>query len=1550
MSRRIAGIAGCLLLGFASFAHGQSYAQQRTNIRAAIVELDSAQTAAGKPADYAPHAWYNLDSNLAVKPIGWNIYNPAASTQATQSILDRWSGFAVPGLNTPLTKSSGAYWEILLSDTSDTQLSNYDVLLLSAYGFTNLNSVERDKLRKFVDQGGTLWMDISAGTTFTGAEVNPGPLGFGSIVFPLPTANTFFDIFNPVVTSPYALTLGNFEQTRSDQWTFAKPIDLGSIGMGGTWWQMESWLETDYGMHFNVVAATFPNYPSLMVAQLGDGHVVVTSSAISRTLNQVPNGSGGYNANTGFFGVTPAFDRSSQLAAKLAVNIISLGGAHGQVGGGARKTNSTLIDLLPPLLRVSGIPNGATTIQPNQSPVLYKGLVVIAAGNVLKVYDAKPRADLDGDGNPDDGIQDFVFGDDFDELWESPPMGGQISSATCGEVPGSAHKDQIWVVDDRGVLYAYDAFDVTNGRINPFGTINNPIYTVNPREACQVDTGAPGPGPYAPTLHDGLLYVPSVQQTPTSGVVYVVDPSVGQAIQSGGTNAWDVGFTPSSGGASLPVMSGSPTIGYIPVQDNSGAYDRVMYLPGRPNGAIGPTGTASITSLWMGVRGESPAPGSITPSPSRPQDNTTDLTIITRAAKQGVKIYTDGAISAGQLGNRALGIKLTMLHANGDPFTSSEMQTYFMGTVSENSGVLTFPLRAQLPLNFGVRLDYSIDWGTGIDTMTTQIVRGQLFLPDNYQEPNPDDRRRIIGNIAMSPRGTLYCVTSTQKETNAYDGGSYYAIREDIGRGGFRLLTRYQLNAKHTIPLNQAEPATVPETLSDTDPLITNIPGLSFMQGQFTHLTFVGTPSVRDGVVFVTAIGRKTGGSLFAGQIPYGILLAFKAEPPEPEIRIGNVPDGFSLRQYDIDRSGTHSSPTATDDMSQGQFTYDRGQGVIRFDNLMTTNRGPMVNAFSTSLPVVLRRNNAPDQVIYPDANGDKWSPLLWYTVMHGVQPTAGAATTGGSVFVPATSYVANILLGQLVPSGMVEAWKADISPTDSFLFSDPSRPWNHQLYTLTFPSGQVSANPDILWPQFTGITNFTDYIVRLRQTKCGNSGTCYGIAAGDGSLAAWGNLGAYTFSKADFFVADENRLGRYDASGNPLWGSNTASSTGLNDTGAVGTVQPLIRPVRAYSVGTNDVLVADPGANRVARIDLSGRELRSIAKFELDPNNIPEGFKANEPLTLNSPRDVATFSTYESNQYWVHYLIADTGNKRIVDVVDKFNLNPNGQPGSAVAVGVLNWHSPSNYSGKDFDYNSLTRVYEPVSQRYYYCAGIGNALPTRLNTGLDSALGGSTQQPNESVSGNGGVVIFDPQDPSKNVIVNKIAVPPIPQNVYWNFQTGTFNSQGRAGYYKTLSNVSSVTAHVVRDSNNTTISRVALMITDSSGIYEVWLQDGANDPTTDWVVRWMLPNEAYRDLRHVQQNPPLGQNPTNLHATYARRLDDGDVLVVNGYLGKTLSGADFLGEVLQINGDIDTAGTGVGFNVNKPNLGFDLSMIVFQLPPIVGARGLVLPVFADRR
>jgi hypothetical protein len=138
-------------------------------------------------------------------------------------------------------------------------------------------------------------------------------------------------------------------------------------------------------------------------------------------------------------------------------------------------------------------------------------------------------------------------------------------------------------------------------------------------------------------------------------------------------------------------------------------------------------------------------------------------------------------------------------------------------------------------------------------------------------------------------------------------------------------------------------------------------------------------------------------------------------------------------------------------------------------------------------------------------------------------------------------------------------------------------------------------------------------------------------------------------------------------------------------------------------------------------------------------------------------------------------------------------------------------------------------------------------------------------------------------------------------------------------------------------------------MFTDADGIFEI-TQAVAAGP---WAVTWMLPKEAYRAMRHTTSAPNtlFGSNPRDLRAYFARRLDSGEVLLVNGYTGTTRGGAAFNGEIIQVDGEADPLGTAqFGYNVNKLNLGFQTFSIRFELPPIQGARGLIIPVFADRR
>src|SRR5688500_3195449 len=168
--------AAWLILGMAAMAvsvSAQNISQRNTSIRAGVVVIDSQQTgASGTQANLAPYVWFNLESNANIKPGGWTFYNPNAATRVTQAIATRWTqhnldlGFGAAGgpiVGDTLTKRDAAYWEVLLSQASDAQITSYDILVLPAYRNISLNPLEREKLRKFMESGGVLWVDVMSG-------------------------------------------------------------------------------------------------------------------------------------------------------------------------------------------------------------------------------------------------------------------------------------------------------------------------------------------------------------------------------------------------------------------------------------------------------------------------------------------------------------------------------------------------------------------------------------------------------------------------------------------------------------------------------------------------------------------------------------------------------------------------------------------------------------------------------------------------------------------------------------------------------------------------------------------------------------------------------------------------------------------------------------------------------------------------------------------------------------------------------------------------------------------------------------------------------------------------------------------------------------------------------------------------------------------------------------------------------------------------------------------------------------------------------------------
>jgi hypothetical protein len=229
----------------------------------------------------------------------------------------------------------------------------------------------------------------------------------------------------------------------------------------------------------------------------------------------------------------------------------------------------------------------------------------------------------------------------------------------------------------------------------------------------------------------------------------------------------------------------SATVGYIPTSDNPSGLDRVIYIPQQPT-TFGTPRPASLTSFWLGSRGEQPIRIS--------RISATQVRVTTRASQQGLPLYFAG-------GGSSLGMKVTLLkpvdpvNGNyGQPFTLSEMSSVFTGNIINpgSRGEFIVELTGApgawdfdgtgTPGNttddVAWRVDYTIDWGQAGafgGPSPQSYVRGNLEVPDTVA-----NTRRIVGGAAMGPQGTLYVATSAP---GALDIGSTLFNLKDDARG-----------------------------------------------------------------------------------------------------------------------------------------------------------------------------------------------------------------------------------------------------------------------------------------------------------------------------------------------------------------------------------------------------------------------------------------------------------------------------------------------------------------------------------------------------------------------------------------------------------------------------------------------------------------------------------------------------------------------------------------------------------------------------------------------
>ncbi|MES1227650.1 MAG: hypothetical protein ABUL72_03210, partial [Armatimonadota bacterium] len=587
-------VASCLVLAAISLAQTTNYASSTVSVRVGTLLVRS-QSSGGYYYNPVPFAWSGLDRDTLSRPASWALENPLAPTTWSANDVARYPGSgAFAGQK--VVHNDPPYWEVPLSGLTDTQASKFDALMIPLYSLLQLNSSERETIRKFCDQGGTLWVDVVGDPVVDG--INGLPLGFNVATS---TGAVSADLNHPLLRSPNLLTSGDVaDMASTSSSTIRKhilPVTAGLVS------GINSVIGFEAASFRPVVVDGVASV--VAVAPLGAGCIVFSGEGATNNL------SASFGATSVPWAFRTAFDRRAQASAKFAVNLLSFAQSYSRESGNARGTSSQKALIDAPLVKsVEERGNFAPTTGTAPAPGVLAGRVVVKSGTDLICYQADPRVNAD---------PSSVAGGSV-ELWRASV--GDIASPLVIDVPnttlvdgsGAVARRQVWTYLADGTLKIYNLEDA--------GPVASPILTLAslPTNSSNI--------PLAPVVLDHTVFF--VGDDGALGgshmVLEGIDLATATIIGSGPTE-WKVVTN------DLTPASAAPVAGYVPIRDNSGGADKVFYVPTQPSASSGKS--CGLTSWWVGAKGESP-PDVTWNRPS------SDLQITTRAFAHGaVKVVTD---------------------------------------------------------------------------------------------------------------------------------------------------------------------------------------------------------------------------------------------------------------------------------------------------------------------------------------------------------------------------------------------------------------------------------------------------------------------------------------------------------------------------------------------------------------------------------------------------------------------------------------------------------------------------------------------------------------------------------------------------------------------------------------------------------------------------------------------------------------------------------------------------------------------------------------------
>ena len=1442
------------LFGAASSATAGAYmyAGQRKRICCgvlAVTDRSSGKVVNGTAINEVGALFYLLEQRSDLRPPGWSFENPLAPGSASSG----------------LGKNEAVYWVVDLAATRN--LSRMHVLYLPANGNVYLDDQDREKLRRFVDGGGVLWID----------NVDPGgPLDFKNTFFirdfRFNSASAGFELavnrHHPILSSPHMLSGQETAMLGATPGEY--DCDPGYTA-GRTWGSMAS-EPTDFDILLSVVENTMTSKPSVAANGYGSGRVVATANYVGKgCFYSYP-----YN--------TPNL--------KFALNVVAWASAYTTLRkdprhtgysidtvGGNKLVEQWCLDGVAPI-------TGSGAAPAETGPVIYKNVVFysgIKGAPTLYAIDLNANTDLDGDGDVDDGVPNpSGTPPGVDLLWtfQAGQVGdwGVLSAPTVVSVQDprnpSASVEAVLVTSSKGVVYMLEAFPNIDGILSkaPSPPVIPPFpYTL---PALQPTIEKPMP----PLYINGWVYAVNGE-----GRLCAYNPSLeawAGAVSGRTVNpAWQVPSMAAIDYAGAQAKTG-PAFGFVQ-NSSSGAVVGVVYWCASPSTQ---TKVNEQNDFINGV------PVFCSNDRLRLRQTSSD-----RLIAECQTTYREGTVCASpkpvvwyKSGNGTVVIPDKMIFLNcklaGDQVDTNSVQT----------GSIVIRTPSPIPPDATIYATYALDYaGTQGVVIVQPRVRNPLEPRSNPVNMVPPTAINALP--ALGPDNMMFITGTRADSSNARGGGSVYGIYND----GSTQETRwhYFLHSGTTLPPGMNTTISeIPAVIVDPNT------GAPMMEPQsFSSPVYAGDK------VFVTVTSNTD---------PRAALLCFKANSDfvirvtesagygsggavqrEPKKLYSTTNDrrmSVKIWQPNLmmeDASGIITTPLmAAIPVPTDMVDYDRGTiSFTNFDRLKLRGTGTsfmQTNTFSPSLPVWVFLDNVEVPVDFSTwgpcvqmakatgttvdpVHGDSvdlsgWNNLLWYYVLPPYEDTPCSGVHSSPIVIGNTVY---------------------------FVTDDGV------LYALNAETGETQGGPidakNVIWQTQVG-------------TGSVSRGSNISPAGANGVLLVPLSDGLHAFGNPMTLVADSNRVVELDGGGELAWSVDSitvpVSVPSSNTEAPPVRGVPVNKPARVRYIGAGDLLVVNSGANQVARINRGGfvgverfkgdKFIRYAFDRFCDPKRL---LRPGQPTQISGPTDAILWQELEADEWMtVHCLVADSGNHRILDLVYQFKdgeLRPLSEldPKTGFYLPYVNWVSRTESMNQNYTFSCIQIVdtsdpptVKPRTYRSQIWAAISN-----LATGTDNP-----GPPPPGDRGLGGAIVG----------LNWRERPSLDDP--WNYNiTGSGEITARCDHV-TWSDGDRPLANPrffeVKEKSNGR----HLLVCDDNGVYDVLLP---TPPVTTLSVVGSLRDLDYRSLMRQVTSEDTGKAlPSRalgapLTATSVQELHNGHWLISNGFSGEIeLGGRTFHGEVFQ--------------------------------------------------